>query len=130
MRKTSTAKMALSLLEAGDYHQALQAFLQVPEPDRSLDDWVNQAVCLIHLNQPEAALQICDRALSLDADHPQALLFKGVALNRLNRYDEAYACYAQASGESADQKDPTPQTAKRPWYRRWQSLRMAAKHII
>ena len=127
MLQTSTAKLALSLLEAGNYHQALQAFQQVPEGDRTLDDWVNQAVCLLHLNQPEPALQVCDHVLNLDADHPQAWLFKGVALYRLNRYDEAYACYAKASGES-DQKAPT--TAKKPWYRHWQSLKMAAKHII
>ncbi|NEQ42377.1 MAG: tetratricopeptide repeat protein [Leptolyngbya sp. SIOISBB] len=120
MLKTSTAKLALPLLEAGNYHQALQVFRQVPESDRSLDDWVNQAVCLLHLNQPETALQVCDRVLSLAADHPQAWLFKGVALHRLNRYDEAYACYAKASGES-DQTATT--AAKKPWYRRWQSLK-------
>lgn len=127
MLQTSTAKLSLSLLESGNYHQALQVFRQVPEDDRTLDDWVNQAVCLLHLNQPETALQVCDRALSLKADHPQAWLFKGVALYRLNQYDDAYACYAKASGES-DQ--PAATTAKKPWYRHWQSLKVAARHIV
>ncbi|MEM1278491.1 MAG: tetratricopeptide repeat protein [Cyanobacteria bacterium P01_H01_bin.152] len=99
-RKTSAGNVALSLLESGNYHQALQAFRQVPEGDRAIANWINQAVCLLHLNQPAAALPICDYVLGLDADHPQAWLFKGVALYRLNRYDKAYSCYAKAFGEA------------------------------
>ncbi|MGF1460179.1 MAG: tetratricopeptide repeat protein [Leptolyngbyaceae cyanobacterium] len=89
--------MAWASLNAGEYAEALQMYCRLPEADRSLDDWVNQAVCLIHLNQPEAAVPICDRVLARDSHHAQAWLFKGVALHRLDRYDEAYFCYSQAT---------------------------------
>lgn len=128
MLQTSTATMALSLLEAGDYHQAFQAFQQVPESDRTPDDWVNQAVCLLHLDQTEAALHFCDEALVRSGHHPQAWLFKGVALHRLNRYDEAYACYAQASSQSDQQS--SQKIAEGTWHHRWQSLKGAAKQFL
>jgi tetratricopeptide (TPR) repeat protein len=124
--KTSTAQMALSLLESGNYHQALQVFRQVPDSDRTLDDGVNQAVCLLHLDQPEAALQICNQTLELNATHPQAWLFKGVALYRLGRYDEAYACYAQAAAAGDPQP---PQHLQRPWTRCWQALKTVTKRF-
>ena len=99
VQPTTIAANAYALLESGDYHQALQAFQNISEGDRSLDDWVNQAVCLIHLERAEEALQLCDRALLLHADYPSAWLFKGVALHRLNRFSEAYACYQAAARE-------------------------------
>ncbi|WP_052288360.1 tetratricopeptide repeat protein [Leptolyngbya iicbica] len=118
--------MALSLLESGNYHQALQVFQQVADRDRTLDDSVNQAVCLLHLDQPEAALEICNQTLELSAAHPQAWLFKGVALYRLGQYDEAYACYAQAAA-IADQQTPHP--TQRPWARCWQALKTVTKRF-
>ena len=126
-RNTSATQMALSLLESGNYHQALQVFQQVPDSDRTPDDWVNQAVCLLHLEQPEAALPICSHALELDADHPQAWLFKGVALYRLGQHDEAYACYAQAAAIADQQDQQPPQHAQGLWARCWQTLKNVAK---
>jgi len=127
MPQTSISAIALAHLEAGDYHQAQQAFQSIPDSDRTVDDWVNQAVCAIHLEQPEAALVACDRALALNGNHPQAWLFKGVALHRLNRYDEAYACYDQAS----NQPDQLLQkSGKSSWYSRLGALRGVAKRIL
>lgn len=126
MPQTSNSAIAHSYLAAGTYLQALQAFKQIPDSDRTLDDWVNHAVCLIHLERPEAALAVCDRALILHPHHPQAWLFKGVALQRLNRYGEAYACYNQAAGGSGHHQAGT----KTAWYRRLAALRGVAKHIL
>lgn len=127
MPQTSISAIALAHLEAGDYPQALQAFQQIPEGAHTPDDWVNHAVCLIHLNQPETALTICDRALALNHHHAQAWLFKGVALQRLNRFSEAYVCYDQASGGTHQRN---PQREKSAWYRRLTALRGVAKHIL
>jgi len=128
MPQTSeTSAIALAHLDAGDYRQALQAFQRIADGDRTLEDWVNQAVCLIHLGQPEAALEVCDRALALNGNHPQAWLFKGVALHRLNRYDEAYACYDQASSQASQ---PLQKGGKSSWYSRLGALRGVAKHIL
>lgn len=126
MRQTSAATTALSLLESGNYHQAFHAFQRVPECDRAPDDWVNQAVCLLHLDQAEAALQFCDEALTRNANHPQAWLFKGVALHNLNRYDEAYACYAKATRESGQSAH---KFKKEALYRCWQSLKGLIKRF-
>lgn len=73
--------------------------MHLPNADHDPDNLLHQAVCLIHLSRPEAALPLCDRALSLAPDNPQAWLFKGVALHRLGHYGEAYDCYHQATGE-------------------------------
>jgi len=127
MPQTTAQTIALTHLEAGDYLQARQVFETIPDSDRTPDDWVNHAVCLIHLDQPEAALEVCDRALALYPTHPQTWLFKGVALQRLNRYNDAYACYDQAAGGAHDRR----QSADKPaWYRRLSALGGVAKHIL
>ncbi|MEM6520865.1 MAG: tetratricopeptide repeat protein [Cyanobacteria bacterium P01_D01_bin.71] len=100
MPPTAIAANAHTLLESGNYHQALQAFQNISDSDRTAEDWVNHAVCLIHLGRSEEALQICDCALLVDADYPTAWLFKGVALHRLRRFSEAYECYRKASHKS------------------------------
>lgn len=123
----SLTEKANSLLTQGQYEAALHHFQQIPPTDRIADDWVNQAVCSIHLNQAQEALQVCDRALALDPHHPQAWLFKGVALHRLGRYDEAYSCYHQAL------KKPivTHQHSSflNGWWRRLLPLKAAIKHL-
>jgi tetratricopeptide (TPR) repeat protein len=90
---------AHQLLEQGEYEAALHQFAQVPEAGQDADCLVSQAVCTIHLGRAQAALQFCDRALELNSHHPQAWLFKGVALHRLGHYGEAYTCYDRAVGE-------------------------------
>lgn len=125
--QTAAQAIALTHLEAGHYAQACQGFETIPDSDRTPDDWVNHAVCLIHLDQPEAALEICDRALALYPNHPQTWLFKGVALQRLNRYDDAYACYDKAAGAPKDRSLPANKPA---WYRRLSALGGVAKHIL
>ncbi|MGD1908658.1 MAG: tetratricopeptide repeat protein [Leptolyngbyaceae cyanobacterium] len=84
------------LMDRGDYTEALMRLEQSAVGD-AVDGVVAQAVCLLHLQQPKCALQACDRALALQPHHPQALLFKGVALHRLGRYRQSYDYYQQAS---------------------------------
>ncbi len=59
---------------------------------------VYQAVCWIHLDQPEKALAIAETVLSQNQDYSQGWLFRGVALHRLGRYREAYGSYDRALG--------------------------------
>ncbi|MGD1928868.1 MAG: tetratricopeptide repeat protein [Leptolyngbyaceae cyanobacterium] len=124
---TALVPSVSTLLQQGDYAVALSQLQQISESERQLDDWVNQAVCLIHLDQAEAALEACDRALALTPDHPQAWLFKGVAYHRLQQYDAAYACYDQALGK--DQASPKAATVMKTWRQQVSALRSFAKHV-
>lgn len=84
------------LANAGAYHRALRCFEEaaILAPDR-VTALVYQAVCFIHLGQPQQALEVVERILAIAPDHPQGWLYRGVALHRLGHYKEAYASYAQ-----------------------------------
>ncbi|MGB3137704.1 MAG: tetratricopeptide repeat protein [Nodosilinea sp.] len=87
-----------ALANAGAYDRALRCFEEAavvcPEEVTAL---VYQAVCLIHLGHPDRALALADRVLAIAPDHSQGWLFRGVALHRLERYRDAYACYARVN---------------------------------
>ncbi|MEM0981800.1 MAG: hypothetical protein AAGH78_16200, partial [Cyanobacteria bacterium P01_H01_bin.58] len=92
---------AEELLSQSRYEAALQCFQQAAAelPAAVLaDNYVQQAVCLIHLERPQAALQMSDRAIALDASSPQAWLFRAVALNRLGQFQASYKAYDRALG--------------------------------
>lgn len=94
--KPPTSESAYALLKAGRYELAYSQYQQITSGDCDPDDWVNQAVCLINLDRADEASVACDRALALNARHPQALLFKGVSLHRMGRYQDAYGFYDSA----------------------------------
>jgi tetratricopeptide (TPR) repeat protein len=50
----------------------------------------------LNLDQNEAAVACFDEVLAMDGNHPEALVRKGAALDRLRRLDEAIACYDRA----------------------------------
>jgi len=52
-------------------------------------------------NEPEAALKCFDQALSLSPNNPEALVKKGVTLEKLKRLSEAFECYDQAIAANA-----------------------------
>jgi tetratricopeptide (TPR) repeat protein len=85
-----------SLANAGAYEHALHCFdeaaILAPEDTETL---VYQAVCLIHLGQPQRALAVAERVLAIAPHCAQGHLYRGVALHRLGRYRAAYASYAQ-----------------------------------
>jgi tetratricopeptide (TPR) repeat protein len=89
---------AKDLLNQGKYQAALHCLQATEQSLQEPENFVLQAVCFILLNQPRAALQVCDRALALEAHHAQAWLFRGVALHRLGRFQESYQCYNRALG--------------------------------
>lgn len=96
---------ARALLKEGDYEAALHCFCEaLVEETAVVDNYVSQAVCLIYLDCPEAALRACDRAISLASDSRRAWLFRGVALHRLGRFREAYACYDLAMGQQPSRR--------------------------
>lgn len=85
-----------TLANTGAYGRALRCFEEAAIVcPQEISVLVYQAVCLIHLGQPEGALGLVEQVLALAPNHAQGWLFKGVALQRLGRYREAYACYAQ-----------------------------------
>lgn len=86
------------LANAEDYGRALRCFEEaaILAPDQ-MAALVYQAVCLIHLGQPQRALQVAERILAIAPDHPQGWLYRGVALHRLGHYQDAYASYRQVT---------------------------------
>ncbi|WP_017299883.1 tetratricopeptide repeat protein [Nodosilinea nodulosa] len=87
-----------SQANAGAYDRALRCFEEaiILAPDH-LETLIYQAVCLIHLEQPERALAVADQVLAIAPNYPQGWLYRGVALHRLGRYKESYASYARAT---------------------------------
>ncbi|MBW4460241.1 MAG: tetratricopeptide repeat protein [Nodosilinea sp. WJT8-NPBG4] len=84
------------LADAGAYDRALRCFEEAAILARDqVAALVYQAVCLIHLGQPQQALGVAEQILAIAPAHPQGWLYQGVALHRLGRYKEAYASYAQ-----------------------------------
>jgi tetratricopeptide (TPR) repeat protein len=50
----------------------------------------------LNLDQAEEALACFDQVLTLEPNHPEALVKKGAALERLRKLDEAIVCYDRA----------------------------------
>lgn len=124
----SQRQEALHWLEQGKYAAALHQFALASRTMQNPDNLVDQAVCLIHLEQAHEASQLCDRALELNPSHPQAWLFKGVALHRLGQYDQAYACYGRAVGKPSRQRTVW-QGRKRPRFKAWRSFCKRIKNV-
>jgi tetratricopeptide (TPR) repeat protein len=103
---TSCLDLGQSLMEQGHYGEAL-IYLERSNVGNCVDGAISVAVCQLHLQRPAAALQACNQALAIYPHHPQALLFKGVALHRLGQYRAAYAHYRRAS--------PSSQPARGRW---------------
>jgi tetratricopeptide (TPR) repeat protein len=68
---------------------------QADEHDR-ISLLLNQAQSLMNSDNPDAALACLDGVLSLDPNHTEALVKKGVALERLHKLNEALECYDRA----------------------------------
>ncbi|MEL7503737.1 MAG: tetratricopeptide repeat protein [Cyanobacteria bacterium J06554_6] len=89
-----------ALANLGRYSDALASFAQVHQQAKTttarVETLVFEAVCHIHLQRYGSALARCDRVLDWMPDHAQARLFRGVALQRLGRYGQAYQDYGRA----------------------------------
>ncbi len=115
------------LMEQGQFQAALGYFAMVTDPQFQEDCAVDQAVCWLYLNQPEMALQVCDRALTHQPDHPQLWLFRGVALHRLGRFQEAYASYDVATQGVRGVRTARPRWLRLGWPMLGQLGRRVAK---
>lgn len=93
-----------ALANLGHYAEALRYFEEALalESD-NVDALLYAAVCLIHGQRLQEALEKCDRILAQCPDHAQAWMFRGVALQRLGQYRQAYAAYDHATVEPAAQ---------------------------
>lgn len=113
-----------TLMDHGSYSEALMRLEQRNLGD-DVDGAIAQAVCLLHLQRPQLALQVCDRALGLQPHHPQALLFKGVALYRRGQYREAYRHYQLACQQTSQRASPSARSSRRSlsllksWIQSW-----------
>ncbi|QYZ80209.1 tetratricopeptide repeat protein [Methanofollis formosanus] len=67
------------------------------EPENATAWCVRALVYLNNNGQNEEAMKSCDQALALDPEYGMAWYVKGVALVNLQRYDEAEACFLNAS---------------------------------
>lgn len=91
-----------ALANAGDYVRALRCFEEAAiAAPLDVEALLYQAVCLIHLEQPQSALAVAETLLSQAPTHAQGWLFRGVALQRLGRYRAAYASYDRAEAYGA-----------------------------
>jgi tetratricopeptide (TPR) repeat protein len=121
--------------ELGRYEEALSVWAYAVEAlGATAELHVSQAVCWLHLGQPAAALEHCDRALALEAGHARAALFRGVALQQLGCYDAAYRAYDQAL--SPDQPQQTTAVGHQPQLkallkRQWRKVtRLPGKAVL
>ena len=107
-----------ALANQQEFQQALRCFEEaaILMPD-NLSAVLYQAVCLIHLDQPQRALGLTEILLAQDPNHSQGWLFRGVALHRLGQYKAAYASYDKAVGK-------TPQVGLMDRLRYW------LKHLV
>jgi tetratricopeptide (TPR) repeat protein len=64
--------------------------------DECVANLISEGQLLLEANEPQKALECFDVALGLHPQHPEALVKKGGALEKLSRLDEAIACYDQA----------------------------------
>ena len=64
--------------------------------DECVANLVDEGQSLLAANEPQKAVECFDVALGLHPKHPEALVKKGGALEKLGRLDEAIACYDQA----------------------------------
>jgi tetratricopeptide (TPR) repeat protein len=91
-----------ALANQGRYEEALACFEQAialnPDMPSAIESWVFRAVMLLYLERFDQALESCDRALAIEPAHPEANLFRGVALQRLGLYREAYRSFDRALG--------------------------------
>jgi len=66
-----------------------------PEAAR-ITELLGKGQSCLNRDQAEEALACFNQILALDAHHPEALVKKGAALERLRKLDEAISCYDQA----------------------------------
>jgi len=64
--------------------------------DECVANLIDEGQLLLTANEPQKAMECFDVALGLHPKHPEALVKKGGALEKLGRLDEAIACYDQA----------------------------------
>ena len=68
----------------------------LPEPNGKAAGANIEAQKLLDANQPQAALEVLEKFLTLHPDHAEALAKKATALEKLGRDDEALDCYNRA----------------------------------
>lgn len=98
--KTLLADLHLRLNEPGTARRLLEAVLARAEREQadSAVFWVLYAQALLETNDSEPALQMVNRAIEIEPDHPAALDLKFRALQKLNRLDEAESLTRQVGG--------------------------------
>jgi tetratricopeptide (TPR) repeat protein len=64
--------------------------------DECVANLITEGQSLLAANEPQKALECFEVALGLHPRHPDALVKKGGALEKLSRLDEAIVCYDQA----------------------------------
>lgn len=96
--------LAYLLFRAGRFRESQAIYGELSAASRRTDLAVNNGVALALLGRDEQAVSAFDRALAIEPDHARAQLYKGNALLRLGRRDEAaqaYLAYLDSGGGGA-----------------------------
>ena len=84
--------------EQDDFAAAYQHFCVILQDHPNFADILNRAgLCLAMMGDPEGALEQFDKALEVNDCYAEALMNRAIALNDLNRHDEASGCFHRAS---------------------------------
>jgi Flp pilus assembly protein TadD len=83
-----------TLVEAGAIDDAIDTYSQIPETsDSKLGALLGLERSYFALAEPDKALEYADKALARMPNDEKALIGRGVALDKLNRHEEAQASY-------------------------------------
>ncbi len=74
---------------------------------------VNASYSLTQLGKYQEVLEVCDRALLLNANNTTALYNKGIALGKIGRYEQAVAAYERPSTRSVEHARESPRRSCR-----------------
>ncbi|WP_160299552.1 tetratricopeptide repeat protein [Leptolyngbya iicbica] len=88
----SPLKQGIEALQQQHYEAALQHFAAAAESGQTVGDaYSYQCLTFLMLNKPQQATEHCQAALKVDAEHPQARFYQGLAHYRLGQFEAAIA---------------------------------------
>jgi len=92
----ATVEPVLAAGKARIEPQPIRRFTPAGEQEAMIATMLGRARTLLAKDQLKEALASYDEILQIDVNHPEALLKKGMALERLKRDNEALRCYDRA----------------------------------
>ncbi len=101
-----------------------------PDKNPKIDTLIRKGEKHLKEGRYEDALRIFDFALKLDAKNEKLLEYKSIALNELDRVDEAYECLGKIAEINPEKKKWLAKVRKNPEIQRGDKLMEDAKRLI